>query len=246
MMRPEWGYTRQVEDGWKATTAPFVLFLNDDCLMNAGSIGALMAPMMDPKVGIVGPTITCGDYQSNPWAARVPTKDRYLPLYISVRHLIGACLLVRRSVLEEIGGWDTDMALHCSDLDLCIRTWQAGYRVIWAVRMVVAHVAHETLKEVPEDVFKELIAKDEKTLRDKHPNERFSLDKGHPRAHRRFGRAVYQALTDGNGHQTTKGVDNAYGQFIWTRTAPVELPTPEPNWPLRVGTRTFLVPDSES
>ena len=241
MMRPEWGYTRQVEDGWKATTAPFVLFLNDDCLVNQGNLGALMAPMIDPKVGIVGPTMTCGDFQGSPWAARVPTKDGFLPLYISVKHLIGACLLVRRTVLEEIGGWDTDMALHCSDLDLCIRTWQAGYRVIWACRMIVAHVAHETLKEIPEEIFKEIVAKDEQVFRDKHPNER--MPSGRPRAQRRFGRAVYQALTE--EAQTTKGVDNAYRQHLRTRTSSLQLPAPEPNWPIGVGTRTFLVPDGE-
>lgn len=237
-MRPEWGYTRQVEDGWKATTAPFVLFLNDDCVVNAGNLAALMAPMMDPKVGIVGPTLACGDFQSSPWSVRVPLKDGHLPIYISVKHLIGACLLVRRSMLKEIGGWDTDFVLHCSDLDLCIRAWRAGYRVIWAVRMIVAHVAHETLKEIPQETFDQMVAKDETVFRAKHPNEK--MPNGRPQAQRRFGRAVYQALTEET--QTTEGVDNAYRQHVWTRKEPQQLHPHEPHRPDGVGTRQISVP----
>ncbi len=196
VVRPEWGFTQQVESGWKATTEPLVLFLNDDCEVDGENLAALVAPMSDPTVGIVGPTLRCGDFQSNPFHAEVPLKEGRLPLYITVRHLIGACLLVRRSLLKEIGGWDTDFVLHCSDLDLCIRAWRAGYKVMWAVRTVVEHEAHKTLDEMPQELKAEIVAKDEEMFRAKHPNERMSP--GAITAQREFGQAIYQGIDWGN------------------------------------------------
>lgn len=191
VMRPEWGFTRQVEDGWKGTTAPFVLFLNDDCAVTEINLAELMIPMADPSVGIVGPTLQCGDYQSNPFKAHVPQEAGQLPLYITVHHLVGACLLVRRSALVQVAGWDTDFILHCSDLDLCIRMREASYKVVWAVRTVVEHEAHVTLDEMPQDIRAALVQQDEETYQRKHPTERGVM------AQRGYGQAIYpeKALT---------------------------------------------------
>jgi hypothetical protein len=191
--RLTWGFTRQVDDGWKAVPEEYVLFLNDDCEISKENLKALLLPFGDPSVGIVGPTIRCGDYQSNPTAAEIPLKDGNQPLYIEVRHLIGACLLVRRSMLEQIGGWDTDFVLHCSDLDLCIRAWAAGYKVIWAVQTVVGHEDHVTLDLMPQELRDEIVKKDEELYLTKHPYEQHGADGG-PLAKRGYGQAVY-ALT---------------------------------------------------
>ena len=39
----------------------------------------------------------------------------------------GACVLVRRSVLEELGGFDEGFFMYCEDIDLCRRIWDAGH-----------------------------------------------------------------------------------------------------------------------
>jgi GT2 family glycosyltransferase len=41
----------------------------------------------------------------------------------------GACMLVRRDVLEAIGGLDEGYFLYCEDTDLCYRVRQAGYDI---------------------------------------------------------------------------------------------------------------------
>lgn len=162
-MRPEWGFTRQVEDGWKATTQPFVLFLNDDCIVNRDALWTMLLAMTDPKVGIVGPSVPCGDFQADPRLAPEP--------YTEVRHLIGACLLVRREVLERIGGWDTEFVLHCSDLDLCIRAQEAGYKVVWASEARVGHTWRATISEMPDETRREIVAKDHWLFARKHPSD---------------------------------------------------------------------------
>ena len=42
----------------------------------------------------------------------------------------GACLLVRRDVFEEVGGFDERLAVFY-DIDLCLRIRERGYRIIW-------------------------------------------------------------------------------------------------------------------
>lgn len=42
-----------------------------------------------------------------------------------------ACMLLRRVVLEELNGLDTDWAIAFNDVDLCLRIRQAGYLIVW-------------------------------------------------------------------------------------------------------------------
>ena len=172
VMVPEWGFTRQVDQGWRGGTSPYVLFLNDDCVVNDAAIKEMLGPFGDPNVGIVGPTLRCGDYQSD--IVNAPMEDGEYPLYVTVRHLIGACMLVRRTLLEKINGWDTDLKLHCSDLDLCIRAWEAGYRVVWAVQTRVDHASRQTIDEMPHEDFVELAGGDHWRFVEKHPTEELS------------------------------------------------------------------------
>ena len=41
--------------------------------------------------------------------------------------MLGAFLLMRRTMLEEIGGWDAGFRHYCEDIDLCYRAMQAGW-----------------------------------------------------------------------------------------------------------------------
>jgi len=43
----------------------------------------------------------------------------------------GACLLVRREVFEEVGGFDEGLAVAFNDVDLCLRIRERGYRILW-------------------------------------------------------------------------------------------------------------------
>ncbi len=172
--RPEWGFTQQVESGWRGGKAEYVLFLNDDCVMTPEAMQQMIGPMGDREVGIVGPTLNCGDYQSS--EANAPQEDGEYPVYITVRHLIGACLLVRRTLLKRVGGWDTSLKLHCSDLALCISAWNIGFKCIWAVRAEVEHAGRQTIEEMPEDEFKELAARDHWLFVQKYPKEELSKD----------------------------------------------------------------------
>ncbi|MGA8614063.1 MAG: glycosyltransferase [Xanthobacteraceae bacterium] len=54
-----------------------------------------------------------------------------------------ACMLVRRNVFEEVGGFDETLPVAFSDLDLCLRIRQTGARIIWTPTVEMYH--HESL-----------------------------------------------------------------------------------------------------
>ncbi|MEM9245830.1 MAG: hypothetical protein AAGA67_08845, partial [Cyanobacteria bacterium P01_F01_bin.153] len=53
-----------------------------------------------------------------------------------------ACLLMRRDAFEAINGYDETLAVGFGDVDLCLRTRAAGYRVIFCPQATLIH--HES------------------------------------------------------------------------------------------------------
>ena len=44
----------------------------------------------------------------------------------------GACLVMRRTVFNQVGGFDAEhLPVACNDIDLCLRVQEQGYRVLW-------------------------------------------------------------------------------------------------------------------
>lgn len=58
--------------------------------------------------------------------------------------MTGACLATRRSVLNEIGGWDPRLAIDYNDVDLCLRMRQHGYRLVYTPYSQLKHFESKT------------------------------------------------------------------------------------------------------
>jgi GT2 family glycosyltransferase len=58
-----------------------------------------------------------------------------------------ACLLVRRSVFEEVGGFDEAFAVDFNDVDFCLRVREAGYHNVVVPHAALSH--HELLSRGP-------------------------------------------------------------------------------------------------
>jgi hypothetical protein len=54
----------------------------------------------------------------------------------------GACLLTRRQVYDEAGGFDEALALDFNDVDFCLRVRRAGYRIVFTPHARLFH--HES------------------------------------------------------------------------------------------------------
>ncbi len=54
----------------------------------------------------------------------------------------GACMYIRREVLDPVGLFDEDYGMGYEDVDYCLRAWQAGYEVVYAPSARLYH--HES------------------------------------------------------------------------------------------------------
>jgi GT2 family glycosyltransferase len=60
-----------------------------------------------------------------------------------------ACLMMRRSVFGEVGGFDEAYAVAFNDVDLCLRLRERGYRIVWTPYAELYH--HESATRGHED-----------------------------------------------------------------------------------------------
>ena len=152
--------------GWRCGSSPYVLFLNPDAHISSEQIHALAQKAEEqPGAGALGPKLLTPsgelDYSLRRFPrlrstyARALFLQRLLPRASWVDEMIrdarmyeashavdwitGACLLVRRTALEEIGGFDERFFMYCEDKDLCARLWQAGYSVEYESSVVCQH-----------------------------------------------------------------------------------------------------------
>ena len=160
------GFAAGCNTGWPRGTAPAVLFLNPDAQIAPDAVVRLTEVLeRDERVGAVGPRIVDPDgtleysqrrfprlrstyaralflYRLFPRAAWTDELVRDETAYVAahpVEWLSGACLMVRRSLLEDLGGWDDGFFMYCEDKDLCRRIRDAGYEVRFEPAAVVTH-----------------------------------------------------------------------------------------------------------
>ncbi len=148
------GFSAGCNAGVAASSGDYLLFLNPDCVC-LPDLCKKLAQFLDnhPQAGIVGGMLLgedCkeqgGGRRAEPtiWRAftrasglwRVWRRSDYHLEYqktseepVEVDAVSGACLMIRRDVFKEIGGFDEGYFLHCEDLDLCISAKRRGWKV---------------------------------------------------------------------------------------------------------------------
>jgi GT2 family glycosyltransferase len=140
--------------GWTRTTGDVVAFLDDDARAEMGWIAGLLDGYTSPDVLGVGGRIL-PRWQNPPpeWLPEefywvVGCSYRGLPeTTAAVRNLIGANMSFRRSVLETVDGFHSeigqvgDSMLRCDDTEFCIRASarMPGGRILYSPAAVVRH-----------------------------------------------------------------------------------------------------------
>lgn len=57
----------------------------------------------------------------------------------------GACMALRRSIFDEVGGFDENLPVNFNDVDLCLRVHKLGYRNLWTPYACLYHHESSTL-----------------------------------------------------------------------------------------------------
>lgn len=73
------------------------------------------------------------------------------PRYVADRNVsavTGACLMMRRGVFDEIGGFDESLAVEFNDVDLCLKALRAGYRNLYMGQVCLYHYESMTRRAI--------------------------------------------------------------------------------------------------
>jgi len=170
------GFGSAANRGVAVTTGDHVLILNPDTVVEPGTLKALSEALdRDPALALVGPRLENVDGSLYPsvrrfpdltvafghaflglvWA-RNPATRRYRMLdwdhdrpAAGVDWVSGACVLVRRSAFDMVGGFDEAYFMYVEDVDLCWRLGQAGWRIGYEPAGRVVHALGGSSRVVP-------------------------------------------------------------------------------------------------
>ena len=155
-VRKNLGFGKANNYGERYARGEYILILNPDTEPEPRAVEKLIEVLKnDDSIGIVAPKLVFPDgtvrdsYRTFPTIPDLIIKRTFLkhvfpgrlrrylqhernPLYVrDTDWVVGACLFMRRSLFEELGGFDPRFFLFFEDTDLCRRCWESGKRVLF-------------------------------------------------------------------------------------------------------------------
>jgi len=167
--RKNLGFAAGCNIGDQASVCSHLFFLNPDCVLAADSVKRLLRVLDDdPDVGMVGGLLVNPDGTEQaggrraiptPWRSFVRAfglsrfADRWPRLFfdfhlhkqplpshpIEVEAISGACMLIRRAAMQDVGHWDEGYFLHCEDLDLSMTLRRKGWKIMFVPEARIVH-----------------------------------------------------------------------------------------------------------
>jgi len=170
------GFAHANNQAIQRCTGKYILLLNPDTIVESGALQALV-DFLDkhPEAGAAGARILNPDGSLQVSSHPRPTLSRelwrlfhfdaLLPYAVypltkwetnqprEVDVLMGACLLLRKEVLDQVGFLDDDYFIYSEEVDLCYRIQRAGWRICWVPQAEVVHFGGQSTQQVPIEMF---------------------------------------------------------------------------------------------
>ncbi len=166
------GFGAACNAGWQQSSADIIAFVNPDCEPTLDQLAQLRQHLDQPGAGIISAQLVNSDGSLQvPSLRRDPTPWRILAHFSGLNRLFpqlainmapanssgvrsvdacsGALMLMRKSLLEQLEGFDEGYFLHCEDLDICRRARALGKRVLVDTRVEVLHAKGTSSAAVP-------------------------------------------------------------------------------------------------
>lgn len=149
--------------GMRVAQGEYIILLDDDTVVRPGTFDRLLGYMdTHPETGLCAPKLLDLQGQLQLTCRRFPTLSdklaRQLPFtaarrlcreaemadwdhnsVCTVDYVIGACQVIRRAALVEVGLLDEKIFYGPEDVDLCLRMQQAGWQIVYNPEAVVIH-----------------------------------------------------------------------------------------------------------
>ena len=170
------GFARANNQAIRQSTGRYVLLLNPDTEVQPGALEILVRFMdAHTRVGAAGPQLLNPDGTLQAWCYPAPTLSRefWRLLYLDafwpygrydmatwdlstpreVDMAPGACLILRREALDQVGLLDEDYFIYSEEVDLCYRLRQHSWKVHWVPQAVVMHYGCRSTRQVAAAMF---------------------------------------------------------------------------------------------
>ena len=172
--RENLGFARANNQALSLAQGRYVLFLNPDTQLLPEAL-SILTRFLDhhPRTGAVGPQILSPEGRIQPSCRRFPTlstvfweataldrafpRHRLLGRYLMgdwdhqtlrrVDQPMGACLMVRRAALDQVGPFDERFFLFFEEVDLCRRLKSAGWDIYFVPQAQIIHCGGESIRQ---------------------------------------------------------------------------------------------------
>ncbi len=164
------GFARACNRGIEEAGGRYVALLNSDTVLTPSALKTLV-DFMDshPRVAICAPQLlnSDGSLQNSiatlptlatellnksllrrlfPW--KYPGKEHGIDSPMKVESIIGACMIIRKEALCEVGAFDEDYFFFLEETDLCLRMHGKGWQVVFHPQVRVYHLQGASAKKV--------------------------------------------------------------------------------------------------
>jgi N-acetylglucosaminyl-diphospho-decaprenol L-rhamnosyltransferase len=170
------GFARANNQAMQECIGQSILLLNSDTEVKPGALDGLLQVMEQyPEAGAAGSrllnpdgTLQCSCYPAPtlsrefwrmlhldvlwPYGSYRMT-DWNLDMPREVDSVSGACLLLRRTALDQVGLLDEDYFFYSEEVDLCYRLRRAGWRIYWTPQAQVVHYGGQSSRQLRDEMF---------------------------------------------------------------------------------------------
>lgn len=173
------GFAAANNQAIRQSQGQYVLLLNSDTLVQTESIRALVAFMeAHPRIGAAGPRLLNADGSLQPSCQPMLTPGRELwrllfldniwrrasyPMNrwnVTTPHRVqvikGACLMLRRDALDQVGLLDEGYFMYTEEVDLCYRLRQCAWELWWVPWACVIHYGGQSSLQAAEEMYLQL------------------------------------------------------------------------------------------
>jgi N-acetylglucosaminyl-diphospho-decaprenol L-rhamnosyltransferase len=177
------GFAAGSNQGIRESTGRYVILLNPDTVATDGALVEMVRLMEERnEVGAVGPSLLFPDGSFQHSAFTFPTLPMifldFFPLNrrlldsrlngrypracyskgepFAIDHPLGAALMVRRSVVDEVGSLDKDFFMYCEEIDWCMRIKRAGWQILCCPAAKIVHHVGQSTGQFREKMYVEL------------------------------------------------------------------------------------------
>ena len=174
------GYGSGMNQAIAASRGRYVLVRNSDTSPHPGSIERMVRHMdAHPSCGAAGPMLLNPDGSFQAGYSDFPTLltetlcvtgigarlyFRNYPSYgpersrteRSVDCIAGACMLVRRTVVDAVGAFDESFFMYSEEVDWCFRIRNAGWTIAYLPDAVIVHYGGQSTRQVREPMYRAL------------------------------------------------------------------------------------------